>query len=460
MAYDAVRRQLDQLMGTDRNELPSAKREKKDTIRYDDPRVCKHYLLGLCPSTLTVRRRGDAGTCSSIHDNILVKRFEEDKAAGRVPDLLRWQTGLAQACRAIVADEDRRIQGVARRLRDTYGCEDDYRVLIVKGMDSLKALGLLDKNALPGNNDDDRGDDGHPSADDDDKQEATTVSGVAANDEDGFEIKILSDVKGGDKKPGLVEGVSAENKAKEADSIAKQIVERPLSPRRRIAEKGGISEDGLSLEQAYKQRVCGACGGLLSLFDAQSRLLGHFGGKAHVHALLLRKKMTELDDIIRRSPPAMPVEGQRPGRFTPAGSSHQNPSGRYSRAGGAGASHLEGGYIDDDRRPRARSRSRSQSPLRSWSRNQDRDPSRSPLGGRNRARSRSPMHSRNRSRSPGYRRPATRRNSRSVSPDRRNAPMRQPPLREFGQRHPYVRKRSRSRSPPPPPRRGGFRPRY
>jgi RNA-binding protein Luc7-like 2 len=116
MAYDAVRRQLDQLMGVDRNELPS-NRSKKDTIQFDDPRVCKHYLLGLCPSLLTVKRRGDSGPCTNIHDDNLVKRFNDENAAGRVRDVLRWQASLAQICRTIVADEDRRIQGVARRLK-------------------------------------------------------------------------------------------------------------------------------------------------------------------------------------------------------------------------------------------------------------------------------------------------------------------------------------------------------
>ena len=35
---------LDQLMGTSRNG-----EEEKITVKFDDPRVCKSFLLGCCP---------------------------------------------------------------------------------------------------------------------------------------------------------------------------------------------------------------------------------------------------------------------------------------------------------------------------------------------------------------------------------------------------------------------------
>ena len=50
---------LDELMGRDRDMLPS---EKRDLPKFSDSDVCKYYLLGMCPHDLFVNTRSDLGT--------------------------------------------------------------------------------------------------------------------------------------------------------------------------------------------------------------------------------------------------------------------------------------------------------------------------------------------------------------------------------------------------------------
>lgn len=63
--------------------------------------------------------------------------------------------------------------------------------------------------------------------------------------------------------------------------------------------EAGIGPDGLlMLDRKQSKRVCACCGGYISLVDAESRLLSHFGGKSHHSLALLRKKIPELESII------------------------------------------------------------------------------------------------------------------------------------------------------------------
>lgn len=66
MAYDAVREQLDALLGANRNGTSSGPAD------FTDPRVCKHYLVaGFCPLPLFGNTKADMGTCGGIHSEDL-----------------------------------------------------------------------------------------------------------------------------------------------------------------------------------------------------------------------------------------------------------------------------------------------------------------------------------------------------------------------------------------------------
>lgn len=60
--------------------------------------------------------------------------------------------------------------------------------------------------------------------------------------------------------------------------------------------KKGVGPDGLlMLDRKQSLRVCACCGGFISLVDAESRLLSHYGGKSHHSLALLREKVVELE---------------------------------------------------------------------------------------------------------------------------------------------------------------------
>lgn len=50
---------LDELMGKDRNELPSKRKNKG--VHFSDPEICKNYICGFCPSDLFTNTKSDLG---------------------------------------------------------------------------------------------------------------------------------------------------------------------------------------------------------------------------------------------------------------------------------------------------------------------------------------------------------------------------------------------------------------
>lgn len=68
-ASDQMRQMLDQLMGTARN-------GEKTGTPYDDPKVCKAFLLDCCPHDILSATRMDMGECSRVHDLALRADFE------------------------------------------------------------------------------------------------------------------------------------------------------------------------------------------------------------------------------------------------------------------------------------------------------------------------------------------------------------------------------------------------
>ncbi|CDF32949.1 unnamed protein product [Chondrus crispus] len=63
--------------------------------------------------------------------------------------------------------------------------------------------------------------------------------------------------------------------------------------------KKGTGPDGLlMLTRKQSLRVCACCGGFISLVDAESRLLSHYGGKSHHSLVQLRQKVADLENEI------------------------------------------------------------------------------------------------------------------------------------------------------------------
>jgi hypothetical protein len=406
MAYDSVRRQLDQLLGVDRNEL-HPRREPAEVLNYSDPRVCKDFLLGLCPASLPDKRIGSDKPCDKLHSDQVLERFREDDLRGLVRDKIIWQRDLAATCRSKVLDEDRRIQSIARRLKDMYGFSEPVNAIIVRDLKTLQSLGLLvgglgnigdgsesDDEDLLGENIDltrIRTEASRPDP------SAKTMTGILAPDHGAHgpvepTIKILdvssvpapdcpslnasrptsspcaagpifqSDYEKCDVNENVLLDSNSADMAKSVKSSSTRLKEpcpSYTSPSRlapatdtgvlnassdcgsemvsnvplvvdslhsrgrassfnssevqrktRVLEGEwkGIGPGGLLLNREYKLRVCGQCGGLISLHDAESRLATHYSGKAHTSAVAVREKLSNLDTILRSLGPSQGQE--------------------------------------------------------------------------------------------------------------------------------------------------------
>jgi len=74
---DAIKQQLDELMGKDRN-VPLNERNKRKE-HYDDPDVCKFALVSICPHDLFPNTKCDLGVCTKRHDEHFKKMFLQDE---------------------------------------------------------------------------------------------------------------------------------------------------------------------------------------------------------------------------------------------------------------------------------------------------------------------------------------------------------------------------------------------
>ncbi|VDO96744.1 unnamed protein product [Soboliphyme baturini] len=63
---------LDELMGRHRNALPS---ERPKETTWDDPEVCKYFLVSFCPHEMFTNTKADLGHCEKIHDERLKEQY-------------------------------------------------------------------------------------------------------------------------------------------------------------------------------------------------------------------------------------------------------------------------------------------------------------------------------------------------------------------------------------------------
>lgn len=78
---------------------------------------------------------------------------------------------------------------------------------------------------------------------------------------------------------------------KESELTAEQIMNK-------FYETGKGPDGLMMLDRKQSLRVCACCGGFISLVDAESRLLSHYGGKSHHSLAVLREKVNELDKTL------------------------------------------------------------------------------------------------------------------------------------------------------------------
>lgn len=230
---DDFRKQLDALMGSNRNGDKNAQKH------FSDPDVCKLYLCGLCPHELFTNTKMDLGDCSNIHSEPLKQAYEE---ARRTKDF-GYEHELARELEEHIQDCDRRVIRAQKRLEETQGASSP----------SHSSTQISD----------------------DDKVTSEIKELFARAEQLGEEGKVD-------------EAFLMTNKAEQLKQ--QRILEKSSQPAPSIPTFEGIP----GTPQQQKLRVCGICAAYLSQFDSDRRLADHFGGKLHLGYVIIREELRRL----------------------------------------------------------------------------------------------------------------------------------------------------------------------
>ncbi|KAH0674670.1 hypothetical protein KY284_025757 [Solanum tuberosum] len=309
---DAIRKQLDVLMGANRNgDVTEVDR------KYYDREVCRLYLSGLCPHELFQLTKMDMGACPKVHSLPLRKEYEEAKAKGQD----NYDRDLEDLIDRLIVECDRKITRALKRLD-----EEDAKAAIAISVSEVTLTPEIDELS---------------------KQIKEKLKEADIHDLEGktdMKIRALEEVeelrtKRADKQSMLL--LDAFNKdraslpqplqnapqlaplpASTPDPRIQEMINEKLKKAEDLGEQGMVDEAQKALEEAealkklpvrqepvqdsskytavdvritdQKLRVCDICGAFLSVYDSDRRLADHFGGKLHLGYMQIREKLAEL----------------------------------------------------------------------------------------------------------------------------------------------------------------------
>ncbi|GAB0098002.1 putative RNA-binding protein Luc7-like 2 [Sergentomyia squamirostris] len=314
-ATDQMRAMLDQLMGTGRNGETD-----RYTLKFNDNKVCKSFLLGCCPHEILASTRMDLGECPKVHD--LALRADYEKAA-KSKDYF-YDIEAMEHLQAFIADCDRRTDAAKKRLAET-------------------------------------------------QEELTAEVAQKAN-----VVHQLAEEIG--KKLAKAEALGEAGEVEESMKLMEEIDE--LRAKKVRAEHEYRSSMPASTYQQQKLRVCEVCSAYLGIHDNDVRLADHFGGKLHLGFMAIREKLTELEKTagprkadLRRSGRSgeREYEERSRSRYYVGG----RELDRRSRVHRSRSRERANKSSRRSSRSRSRSRSRTSSRRRSYSRERDRERERS-----------------------------------------------------------------------------------
>ncbi|PON89111.1 Luc7-related [Trema orientale] len=402
---DALRKQLDQLMGANRNgDVREVSR------KYYDRDVCRLYLVGLCPHELFQLTKMDMGPCPKVHSLQLRKEYEEAKAKGTD----NYDRDLEDVIDRLIVECDRKIARALKRLED-----DDAKAAI--------AISVSEVTQTP------------------EILELSKQIKEKLKEADQFDLEGKTDLKiralevveelrtqRADKQSMLL--LDAFNKDRAAlpqplpnppplaplpvvapDPRTQEMINEKLKKAEDLGEQGMVDEAQKALEEAealkklparqepvldstkytaadvritdQKLRVCDICGAFLSVYDSDRRLADHFGGKLHLGYMQIRDKLAELQEERNKS---RKVDRYDERRSKERSRDNDRESSRDRERGG---SRDQG--RDYDRKSRDRDRHHDRD--RGYDRERDRDSDRSRnYDSRSRRRSRSRSQERSR----------------------------------------------------------------
>ncbi|KAG2652193.1 putative RNA-binding protein Luc7-like 2 [Panicum virgatum] len=341
---DAIRKQLDQLMGANRNgDVREVSR------KYYDRDVCRLYLAGLCPHDLFQLTKMDMGSCPKLHSLQLRKEYEEAKAKGTD----NYDRELEETIERLIVECERKIQRALKRLE-----EEDAKAAIaisVTEVTQTKEVMELSKQIRQKMKDIDAFD-----------LEGNTEGKIRATEE----LDKLKEQRAEEQAKMLLEAFNKDrasliNSLQNAtqttapvppaapDARTQEMINEKLKRAEELGENGMIDEAQKLLDEAealkklssrpqaipdsskmtahvqitdQKLRLCDICGAFLSVYDSDRRLADHFGGKLHMGYMLIRERLSELQEEKNKKRKVDRAEYDR--RFRERSGAHERASSR------------------------------------------------------------------------------------------------------------------------------------
>ncbi|XP_019449849.1 PREDICTED: putative RNA-binding protein Luc7-like 1 isoform X1 [Lupinus angustifolius] len=316
---DAIRKQLDVLMGANRNgDVREVNR------KYYDRDVCRLYLVGLCPHELFQLTKMDMGACPKVHSLQLRKEYVEAKAKG----VDNYDRELEDVIDRLIAECERKIGRALKRLED-----DDAKAAIAISVTEVtqtpevlelskeikEKLKEADQYDLEGNTDL--------------KIRAMEIVEELRTKRADNQATLLLDAFNKDRaslpQPLPNPPPLAPFPVVPRDPRTQEMINEKFKKAEELGEQGMVDEAQKALEEAealkklpprqeppldpskytaadvritdQKLRVCDICGAFLSVYDSDRRLADHFGGKLHLGYMQIREKLAELQEERNKS---------------------------------------------------------------------------------------------------------------------------------------------------------------
>ncbi|KAL7109602.1 hypothetical protein ACP275_06G184800 [Erythranthe tilingii] len=311
---DALRKQLDVLMGANRNGDT-----EEVSRKYYDRDVCRLFLAGLCPHELFQLTKMDKGPCPKIHSLQLRKEYQEAKAK----DVDNYDKDLEDNIDRLIVECDRKISRALKRLDE----EDAKAAIAISVSEVTQAPEIIeiskqikekmkeaDQSDLEGNTDM--------------KIRALEVLDELRTTRADKQATLLLDAFNRDRASLPLPLTNAQQltpvPAAISDPHIQEMINEKLKKAEELGEQGMVDEAQKALEEAealkklparqepvldsskytaadvritdQKLRVCDICGAFLSVYDSDRRLADHFGGKLHLGYMLIREKLADLQE--------------------------------------------------------------------------------------------------------------------------------------------------------------------
>ncbi|XP_071713823.1 U1 snRNP-associated protein usp106-like [Rutidosis leptorrhynchoides] len=313
---DAIRKQLDVLMGANRNgDVTEVNR------KYYDRDVCRLFLVGLCPHELFQLTKMDMGPCPKVHSFHLRKEYQEAKAKGED----NYDRELEDIIDRLIVECDRKITRALKRLSE----EDAKAAIAISVSEVTQTPEILElskqiKEKLK------EADEYELEGKGDMKIRALEMVEVYRAQRADKQSMLLLDAFNKDRaslpQPVPNPPPFAPLPVANPDARTQELINEKLKKAEELGEQGMLDEAQKALEEAealkklsinlpprpepvtdsskytaadvrvtdQKLRVCDICGAFLSVYDSDRRLADHFGGKLHLGYMQIREKLADL----------------------------------------------------------------------------------------------------------------------------------------------------------------------